>query len=46
MVPLKNRSALGTIQMNMVELARLLGKDAALAYCFTVGRITASGRAG
>jgi len=23
--------------MNMVELARLLGKQAALAYCFTVG---------
>ena len=27
MVPLKNRGALGKIQMNMVELARLLGKD-------------------
>jgi trans-2,3-dihydro-3-hydroxyanthranilate isomerase len=37
MVPLKNRGALGKIQMNMVELARLLGKEAALAYCFTVG---------
>jgi trans-2,3-dihydro-3-hydroxyanthranilate isomerase len=37
MVPLKNRSALGKIRMNMVELARLLGKTAALAYCFTVG---------
>ena len=37
MVPLKNRSALGKIQMNMVELARLLGKQAALAYCFTTG---------
>ena len=37
MVPLKNRSALGRIQMNMVELARLLGKQAALAYCFTIG---------
>lgn len=37
MVPLKDRSALGRIQMNMVELARLIGKDAALAYCFTFG---------
>jgi trans-2,3-dihydro-3-hydroxyanthranilate isomerase len=37
MVPLKNRAALGRIQMNMVELARLLGKQAALAYCFTLG---------
>lgn len=36
MVPLKNRAALGRIQMNMVELARLLGKQAALAYCFTI----------
>jgi trans-2,3-dihydro-3-hydroxyanthranilate isomerase len=37
MVPLKNRSALSKIQMNMVELARLFGRQAALAYCFTVG---------
>jgi trans-2,3-dihydro-3-hydroxyanthranilate isomerase len=37
MVPLKNRTALGKIQMNMVELARLFGKEAALAYCFSVG---------
>ena len=37
MVPLKNRSALANIQMNMVELSRLLGKQAALAYCFTAG---------
>src|ERR1700741_1403265 len=37
MVPLKNRAALGKIQMNMVELARLLGKQGALAYCFAVG---------
>lgn len=37
MVPLKNRSILGKIRMNMVELARLLGKTAALAYCFAVG---------
>lgn len=37
MVPLRNRSALGKIQMNMVELARLLGKQGALAYCFALG---------
>jgi len=37
MVPLKNRAALSRIQMNMVELAKLLGKQAALAYCFTIG---------
>jgi trans-2,3-dihydro-3-hydroxyanthranilate isomerase len=37
MVPLKNRQALSRIQMNMVELARLLGKQAALAYCFAIG---------
>jgi trans-2,3-dihydro-3-hydroxyanthranilate isomerase len=37
MVPLKNRGALGRIQMNIAELARLLGKQAALAYCFTIG---------
>lgn len=37
MVPLKNRAALSKIQMNMPELARLLGKQAALAYCFTIG---------
>jgi trans-2,3-dihydro-3-hydroxyanthranilate isomerase len=37
MLPLKNRAALGKIQMNMIELARLLGKQAALAYCFAIG---------
>jgi trans-2,3-dihydro-3-hydroxyanthranilate isomerase len=37
MVPLKNRVALGRIQMNITELARLLGKQAALAYCFIIG---------
>jgi trans-2,3-dihydro-3-hydroxyanthranilate isomerase len=37
MVPLKNRNSLSKIQMNMVELARLLRKEAALAYCFVVG---------
>jgi trans-2,3-dihydro-3-hydroxyanthranilate isomerase len=37
MVPLKNRAALGKIRMNIGELARLLGKQAALAYCFATG---------
>ena len=37
MVPLRNRQALGKIRMNMVELAKLLGKDCGLAYCFAVG---------
>ena len=37
MMPLKSRAALSRIAMNMTELARLLKKDAALAYCFTVG---------
>lgn len=37
MVPLRSRAALGKIQMNMVELARLLGKQCGLAYCFALG---------
>src|SRR6202007_1764754 len=37
MVPLKDRGALGRIRMNMTELAHLLGKQAALAYCFAIG---------
>ncbi|HEY2119196.1 MAG TPA: PhzF family phenazine biosynthesis protein [Candidatus Acidoferrum sp.] len=37
MVPLRNRAALSKIQMNLVELARLFGKQAALAYCFALG---------
>jgi trans-2,3-dihydro-3-hydroxyanthranilate isomerase len=37
MVPLRNRAALARIQMNIAELARLLGKQCALAYCFTLG---------
>ena len=36
MVPLRNRKALGKIELNMVELARLLGKQGALAYCFAL----------
>jgi trans-2,3-dihydro-3-hydroxyanthranilate isomerase len=37
MVPLRNRQALTKIQLNMVELARLFGKQGALAYCFAFG---------
>jgi len=37
MVPLRNRQALAKIQLNMVELARLFGKQGALAYCFALG---------
>ncbi|MGC0774085.1 MAG: PhzF family phenazine biosynthesis protein [Candidatus Acidiferrum sp.] len=37
MVPLKNRAALSKIEMNMLELRRLLGKDATMAYCFALG---------
>lgn len=37
MVPLRNRATLARIQMNIVEMARLLGKQAALAYCFAAG---------
>jgi len=37
MVPLRNRAALAKIQMNIIETARLLGKQGALVYCFTVG---------
>jgi trans-2,3-dihydro-3-hydroxyanthranilate isomerase len=34
MVPLRNRTALGKITMNMFELRKLLGKNATMAYCF------------
>lgn len=37
MVPLRNRAALAKIQMNIVEMARLLGKQGALVYCFALG---------
>jgi trans-2,3-dihydro-3-hydroxyanthranilate isomerase len=37
MVPLRNRAALGKIAMNMVELRKLLGKNATMAYCFAQG---------
>jgi trans-2,3-dihydro-3-hydroxyanthranilate isomerase len=37
MVPLRNRAALAKISMNMTELRRLQGKNATMAYCFTLG---------
>ena len=37
MVPLRNRAALGKIQMNMNELRRLLENNGAMAYCFASG---------
>jgi trans-2,3-dihydro-3-hydroxyanthranilate isomerase len=37
MVPLRNRAALSKISMNMVELRRLQGKNATMAYCFALG---------
>lgn len=36
MVPFRNRAALGKIGMNMFELRKLLGKNATMAYCFTL----------
>jgi len=45
MVPLRNRQALGKIQMNIAELAPLLGKNCGLAYCFALrGNTSASAR--
>ncbi len=45
MVPLRNRTALSKIQMNMGELARLFGKHGVMAYCFVLGSAnTASSR--
>jgi len=38
MVPLRNRAALGKIEMNMSELRRLLGKNATMAYSFALGQ--------
>jgi len=37
MVPFRNRAGLGKIAMNMVELRKLLGKSATMAYCFARG---------
>lgn len=36
MVPLRNRAALGKIAMNMMELRKVQGKNATMAYCFTL----------
>jgi trans-2,3-dihydro-3-hydroxyanthranilate isomerase len=36
MVPLRNRAALGKIQMNMSELNGLIGKHGTMAYCFAL----------
>ena len=37
MVPLKSRKALGKIEMNLGALAKALGTNASLAYCFALG---------
>lgn len=37
MVPLRSRTALGKIAMNMAELRELQGKNATMAYCFALG---------
>jgi trans-2,3-dihydro-3-hydroxyanthranilate isomerase len=37
MVPLRNRTVLGKIAMNMIELGKLQGKNATMAYCFALG---------
>jgi trans-2,3-dihydro-3-hydroxyanthranilate isomerase len=34
MLPLRNRTALGRIEMNMIELRKLLGKNGTMTYCF------------
>lgn len=36
MVPLRNQASLARIAMNMTELRKLLGKNAAMAYCFVL----------
>jgi trans-2,3-dihydro-3-hydroxyanthranilate isomerase len=36
MVALRNRAALGKIQMNMSEMRRLMGRNATMAYCFAL----------
>jgi len=37
MVPLRNRAVLAKIAMNMIELGKLQGKNATMAYCFALG---------
>ena len=34
MVPLRNRAALGKIEMNMAELRKVIGNSGTMAYCF------------
>src|SRR5499427_22601 len=36
MVPLRNRAALGKIAMSMIDLGKLQGKNATMAYCFAL----------
>ena len=46
MVPLRNRTSLGKIAMNMFELRKLLGKNATMAYCFSrngAGKVSSRG---
>jgi trans-2,3-dihydro-3-hydroxyanthranilate isomerase len=38
MVPLRNRAALGKIEMNMAELRKVIGKSGTMAYCFAQDR--------
>jgi trans-2,3-dihydro-3-hydroxyanthranilate isomerase len=38
MVPLRNRAALGKIEMNMAELRRVIGNSGTMAYCFASDR--------
>ena len=37
MVPLRSRAALSKIEMNMLELRKLIGRNATMAYCFALG---------
>jgi trans-2,3-dihydro-3-hydroxyanthranilate isomerase len=37
MIPLKSRASLAQVQLNVLGLAQLLGKQATLAYCFVMG---------
>jgi len=37
MVPLRNRATLGKIEMDMIELRRVLGNHGTMAYCFALG---------
>lgn len=37
MVPLRSRAVLGRIEMNMIDLRKLLGNNGTMTYCFTCG---------